>query len=148
MLNLDNLYRQNSRITEISQVFLYLAENRELCNNEVVCGLFFGYLELVHDHLAQIDQLVERYLAATSSPQARNVAHKLITDSGLLRRNFRQYLKRWTEADHSHIRTTEHQAFLRDSQDLFGIFLERLQREFDLLYPLLRNLEEAGRQAA
>jgi len=148
MLSLDDLYQQNHRITEISQVVLYLAEKRDLCDSETVCGLFFEYLELVHDHLERVDQLVKRHLYTADTPQARNVARKLVADSTLLRRNFLQYVGRWTEAGRSHMRVADHQAFLSDSQDLFEMFLDRLQRETELLYPLLRDLEQAGQQAA
>jgi hypothetical protein len=149
MLNFDELHRQNHRITELSQVFLYLAERRDLCDSETVCGLFFEYLELVHDHLERVDLLVQKHLQTLNTPQARTVARKLMVDSALLRRNFLQYVGRWTEASHAHMRVAaDHQSFLGDSQELFQMFLDRLQRETELLYPLLRNLDQGSQLAA
>jgi len=148
MIDLATLHEQNHKITEISNVFVYLAGERALCDTETACRLFFDYGNRLQEHLDQVDQLVKRHLSGHGEPRTTNLARKLVADSGLLRFNCRKYLERWTEPGKERFRIADHQAFVAETQALFELVLERIERETELLYPLLRQVENDARRAA
>jgi hypothetical protein len=148
MINLTLLHTQIHKITETSQVFLYLAENRALCDTETACRLFFDFLQQVEAHLHDVDKLVKKRLLTSQSPWAKNLAHKLIADASLLQRNLDHYLAHWTAASRNDIRIANHQDFVADSQELFGLILDRVQRETEYLFPLLRAMNGDDEAAA
>ena len=42
----------------------------------------------------------------------------------------------------------DHQAFVKDTNEMFNLVLERIQLETEHLYPLIRRLEESERKVA
>ncbi len=148
MLDLTDLHEQNHRITELSSVFLHLMRDRGLCDTATACDLFFDYVARVRNHLEQVDLLVKKHLYTARDPLARNVARKLVADASLLRRNLEQYIKRWTRAGRREIRIADHPAFVADSEELFELVLDRIQRETEYLYPALRRLDPGDQRAA
>ena len=148
MINVDALHEQNHKLTELSGVFVYLARERALCDTETASRLFFDYGKRLPAHLDQVDQLVKKHLLADPEPRTVNLARKLVADSRLLRFNYEKYLKHWTEAGRQRFRIADHPAFVRDTEDLFTLVLDRIQRETEYLYPLLRKVEGGERRAA
>jgi hypothetical protein len=148
MIDLMPLHQQIHKITETSNVFLYLAKNRSLCDTETACELFFNYVEQVREHLTQVDYLVKKHLLNNSRPWAKNLAYKLIADSSLLQRNFTTYLARWTGSRRAEIRIADHTDFVHDSEELFTLILDRAQRETEYLFPLLRQINNSDEVAA
>ena len=51
MITYQELHKQIHQITEISNVFLYLIENRKMCDTQITCDLFFDYVNKVKHHL-------------------------------------------------------------------------------------------------
>jgi hypothetical protein len=148
MIDFAELHEQNHRIGELSHVYLYLARERSLCDSETACGLFFDYVEEVRGHLKRVDKLVKKRLLSCRDPWARNLARQLIADSALLKRNFALLVKRWAEPGRRHLRIADHEGFVDDTAELFLLVAERIQRETELLYPLLRRLSSGGKRAA
>ena len=110
--------------------------------------LFFDYCKRLPVHLEQVDRLVKKYLFADSDQRNVNLARKLVADSRLLRSNYDKYLKHWTESGGQRFHIADHEAFLCETRELFELVLERIQRETEYLYPLLRKVEGGERQAA
>jgi hypothetical protein len=148
MIDLSALHEQNHKITELSNVFVYLAHDRALCDTDTACRLFFDYGKRLQEHLEQVDQLVKKHLLAHGDPRTVNLARKLVADSALLRFNCREYMKRWTEAGKERFRIADHEAFVTETGELFALVLDRIQRETEYLYPLLRQVKGGGRRAA
>ena len=148
MIDLDALHEQNHKLTELSNVFVYLARERALCDTETISRLFFDYGEKLPVHLEQVDLLVKKHLLADPDPRTVNLARKLVADSRLLRSNYDKYLKHWTESGRQRFRIANHQAFVRETEELFDLILDRIQRETEFLYPLLKRVEGGGRRAA
>ena len=148
MIDFAELHEQNHRIGELSHVYLYLAKERSLCDSETACGLFFDYIEDVRSHLKRVDDLVKKRLLTCRDPWARNLARQLIADSALLERNFALLVTRWAEPGGRGLRIVDHQAFIDDIGELFLLIADRIQRETEHLYPLLRRLDAGGQRAA
>ena len=90
---------------------------------------------------------MKKYLFADSDQRNVNLARKLVADSRLLRSNYDKYLKHWTESGGQRFHIADHEAFLCETRELFELVLERIQRETEYLYPLLRKVEGGERQA-
>jgi len=148
MIDLSTLHEQNHKITELSNVFVYLAQDRALCDTDTACRLFFDYGKKLQEHLTQVDQLVKKHLLSHPDPRTVNLARKLVADSALLRFNCNKYLRRWTEAGKERFRIADHQAFVAETEALFNLVLERIQRETEYLYPLLRQVVKGEKRAA
>lgn len=148
MIDLNTLHEQNHKITELSNVFVHLAHDRALCDTDTACRLFFDYGKRLREHLEQVDQLVKRHLLTDTDPRTVNLARKLVADSGLLRFNCGEYLKRWSEAGKERFRIADHEAFVTETEELFALVLDRIQRETEYLYPLLRRMQSGDRRAA
>jgi hypothetical protein len=43
MVAFAQLHAQNHKITEISNVFHYLIQERSMCDTQIACDLFFNY---------------------------------------------------------------------------------------------------------
>ena len=111
---LVTLNQQNHEITEISNVFLYLIQDRSLCDTEVACRLFSSFGERVQAHLEEVDLLVKHHLLTHSDPWARNLARKLVAQSALLRRNLADYRGCWSKPGRSCLHVADQATFLTD----------------------------------
>lgn len=147
MLELNNLHEQNHELSEIARVLPFLAQNRALCDTATASRLFFGAAQKVEMHLKEVDQPVKQ-LFTDQDERVRNLARKLSADSKLLQFNVNSYVKRWSDARGMRLRIREHEAFLTETQGLFELLLDRIQRETELLFPLLRELEAREIRAA
>lgn len=148
MIDFDALHRQNHRITETATVLIYLTRERALCDADTTRQLFLDAVSMIDHHLQQVDRLVKVHLLAHADPRDQNLGRKLSAESALLRRNFEEYAKHWTGAKGREMRIGDHERFIRDSDELFNLMLDRIQRETELIYPLLRRVSATGRAAA
>jgi hypothetical protein len=91
---------------------------------------------------------VKKRLLTAAEPWAQNLARKMTADSSFLRHTIRDYQQHWSDGPRHPLHFREHTDFVDDTRDLFELFLDRIQRETELLYPLLRELDDTGRIAA
>jgi hypothetical protein len=145
MLDLEQLHRQNRDITEIVGVFLSLAEDRVRCDSPPLCDLFFDGVQRIRAHQDLVDGLVREHLLSALDPRIRSLGSKLMAESGLLRRTFDSFMARWSGRGVSRNGSGAGVAtgFLSDSEDLFGLVLDRIQRETAYLYPILQEADAA-----
>ena len=148
MIDLSELHAQNHRLTEISNVLLYLARDRALCDTDTARQLFLDYVKESQQHLERVDRLVKKRMLAASDPCTQNLARKITADSSFLRHTIQDYRAHWSDERQKPMHIRDHHDFVSDTRDLFDLFLDRIQRETELLYPLLRNLDKTGRIAA
>lgn len=141
MLSFSQLHAQNHRITELSNVFLHLSQKRSLCDTETACGLFFDYAQQVKEHMEFVDKQLCSRLIAHPDPSVRNTADRFLSGSSEIKRIFADYLKDWCRTSHRELRIHDHEAFVRDTEHMFALVLDRIQRETELLYPLIRKIE-------
>ncbi|OQX15452.1 MAG: hypothetical protein BWK73_06840 [Thiothrix lacustris] len=135
MISYMELNEQNHKITELSNVLSYLINERSICDTEVSCELFFRYVDLVKEHLETEEHELYQLLLMDEDNDARNTGRKFMSGSGEIKRVFGQYLKRWCKGKELRIR--DHEAFIRDSREIFALVIRRIDDEVVHLYPTL-----------
>ena len=142
----SQLHAQNHKITELSNVFLYLIQSREICDTETACDVFFEYTSKVKEHIELVDRDLCGKLISYPDQSVKNTADRFLSGSTEIKRIFNKYLKDWCSEPHHRLTIHDHQAFITETEQMFGLVLDRIQRETEHLYPLIRKLEH--REAA
>lgn len=135
MISYMELNEQNHKITELSNVLSYLINERSMCDTEVSCELFFRYVNMVKEHLETEERELYQLLLMDSDNDVRNTGRKFLSGSGEIKRVFGQYLKRWCKGKELRIR--DHEAFIRDTREIFSLVIRRIDDEIVHLYPTL-----------
>jgi hypothetical protein len=142
MTAFSKLHAQNHKITELSNVFLYLVQNREICDTETACDVFFEYSTKVKEHIELVDRELCGKLISYPDQAIKNTADRFLSGSTEIKRIFNQYLKDWCNEPRRHLRIRDHDEFLKETEQMFALVLDRIQRETEHLYPLIRKVEE------
>ncbi len=146
MTAFSKLHAQNHKITELSNVFLYLVQSREMCDTETACDVFFEYSSKVKEHIELVDRELCGKLISYPDQTVKNTADRFLSGSTEIKRIFNKYLKDWCSESKRRLTIRNHDAFLTETEQMFALVLDRIQRETEHLYPLIRKLEE--KQAA
>lgn len=142
MVTFAELHVQNHKITELSNVFLYLIRDRAMCDTEVACDLFFDYAKKVREHIDLVDKQLCGQLIAYPDQAVNNTADRFMSGSAEIKRIFASYLKDWCSEKHKELNVGNHQRFVEETSQMFTLVLDRIQRETEHLYPLIRRLEQ------
>lgn len=146
MTAFSKLHAQNHKITELSNVFLYLVQSREMCDTETACDVFFEYTGKVKEHMELVDRELCGKLISYPDQTVKNTADRFLSGSTEIKRIFNKYLKDWCNESSRRLTIRDHEEFLSETEQMFALVLDRIQRETEHLYPLIRKLEE--REAA
>ncbi len=138
MLSFTQLNEQNNKIKELSSVLNYLIENKEMCDKEVTCDLFLKYAEEVTNHLYLEEKEVYRHLLNHDDLKIRNTVNDFFSGSIEIKRVFNEYLGYWCK--NKKLRVTKHKQFVEDTHDMFGLVLNRVDAETNILYPIIREV--------
>jgi len=144
MADFAKLHDQNHRITETSNVFLYLIRERAMCDTECARNLFFDYVGKVREHVELVDAQLCARLIKSQDQDMKNTADRFLSGSTEIKRIFAAYLKDWCDERRRELKIADHDAFVQDTNQMFGLVLDRIQRETEHLYPLVRKLDVAG----
>ncbi len=142
MTAFSKLHAQNHKITELSNVFLYLVQNRELCDTETACDVFFEYTAKVKEHIELVDRELCGKLISYPDQGVKNTADRFLSGSTEIKRIFNRYLKDWCSESNRRLMIRDHAEFLEETEQMFALVLDRIQRETEHLYPLIRKVEE------
>jgi hypothetical protein len=142
MVTFAELHKQNHKITELSNVFLYLIRDRSMCDTEVACDLFFDYAKKVREHVDLVDKQLCGRLISHPDQAVKNTADRFLSGSAEIKRIFAAYLKDWCSEKHRELTILNHNRFVDDTNQMFSLVLERIERETEHLYPLIRRLDE------
>jgi len=148
MLTFSDLHKQHHKITELSNVFLYLAKDRSMCDTACARDLFFEYKQLVKDHIELVDQKLCGKLIAYSDQEIRNTADRFLSGSVEIRKIFAKYVKNWCSEKDGVLTIHDHAAFLKETEEMFALVLDRIQRETEHLYPFIRQLKDGEKLLA
>ncbi|HIO92310.1 MAG TPA: hemerythrin domain-containing protein [Leucothrix mucor] len=138
MISIDSLQEQNHKIAELSNVLEVLLKNRELCDTQVTCDMFFSYVDLVKDHLQLEDRNLYQPMLTHSDSSVKKVADQFMTGSTEIKRVFDQYLKKWSRKNT--LRIKNHDKFISDTSDMFELVWRRIVDETEHLYPVVRKI--------
>ena len=147
MITFDELNTENHKLTELSNVLLYLFEDRAMCDTETVCNLFFNYIDKVKSHLEQVDHLYAGLLA-DSDQDVNNVARRFMSGEQEIKKLISSYVKRWCNKQRHELIIRDYDRFLDDTRGMFDMVLARVQDETEKLYPLVREIRGDAQRAA
>jgi len=148
MVSYQELHQQNHKITELTNILQHLLGDRSLCDSEVTCDLFFDYVTAVKEHMAVTDSAMYSRLLGSGDQKLNNIANRFMGGSREINRIFSAYLKRWCKIKNKELVIKEYDAFMEDTQEMFGIVLDRIQSETEHLYPAVRRLSGDDREVA
>jgi succinate dehydrogenase flavin-adding protein (antitoxin of CptAB toxin-antitoxin module) len=148
MVSYQELHQQNHKITELTNILQHLLGDRSLCDSKVTCDLFFDYVKAVKEHMAVTDSAMFSRLLGSGDQKLNNIANRFMGGSREINRIFSAYLKRWCKLKNKELVIKEYDAFMRDTQEMFEIVLDRIQSETEHLYPAVRRLSGDDREVA
>ena len=140
MISFDELHTQNHQITELANVLSYLMQDRQMCDNEITCKLFFEYVERVQEHLDLEDKHLYAKLLTHRNNDICNTAKLFLSGSVEIKRIFNAYQKRWCPKNRSRLDVADYQQFRQETAQMFDMVLRRIQDETENLYPLVRQV--------
>ena len=140
MITYEELNQQNHAITEMSNVFLYLIQDRAMCDTGIVCDLFFDYVDKVKNHLEVQDNHMYTSILKDGESSDRLVAENFMSGSKEIKRIFQRYLKKWSNTRGHYLRISNYDKFLKETEEMFELVLKRIQDETEHLYPLVRSI--------
>lgn len=143
MISFDALNEQNHQITELANVLSYLMKDRAMCDNGVTCKLFFEYVERVQEHLDLEDKHLYARLLTHRDNDICNTAKLFLSGSMEIQRIFKAYQKKWCPKDRQSLKVADYGNFRRETEEMFGMVLRRIQDETEKLYPLVREVAAA-----
>lgn len=138
MVSYDELHRQNHKITELTNILEHLLGDRSLCDSQITCDLFFEYVNTVKEHLATTDSAMYSKLLGSGDQRLGNIANRFMGGSREINRIFSSYLKRWCKVRSKELVIREYDEFMRDTYEMFGMVLDRIQDETEHLYPAVQ----------
>ncbi len=140
MITYEKLYEQIHKITEISNVFLYLTEERTMCDTQITCDLFFSYVKVVKLHLEVQDNSLFAAILTDGDDSAKKVAQNFMSGSVEIKRIFNTYLKKWSHPKKHQLLIGNYEQFHQETREIFEMVLNRIQDEIEHLYPLVRSI--------
>ncbi len=138
MLSFTQLNEENNKIKELSSVLSYLIENKEMCNKDTTCDLFLEFAEKVTDHLYLEEKEVYCHLLNHDDLKIRNTVNDFFSGSIEIKRVFNEYLGQWCK--NKKLRVIKHDEFVADTQEMFGLVLNRIDAETNILYPVIKDV--------
>jgi hypothetical protein len=148
MVSFENLHRQNHKITEVSNVFRYLIRDRSMCDTEIACDLFFDYAKRAREHMELVDKELCGRLISHDDQSVKNTADRFLSGSSEIKRIFADYLKQYCSEKRRALTIKDYDTFVDDTDQMFNLVLDRIQRETEHLYPLIRRLEGLEQKVA
>ena len=142
MVSFSDLHAQNHKITELSNVFLYLIRERSMCDTECARNLFFEYVKQVREHVELVDAQLCARLIKSQDRDMKNLADRFLSGSMEIKRIFAAYLKDWCNERKGELKIADHDAFVADTNQMFSLVLDRIERETEHPYPMVRKLQD------
>ena len=109
-------------------------------------------MQQVTQHMETVDRNLYSELLLSPDVKINNTAKSFMEGSVEIRRIMKQYLSRWcSKKDKRFVFGTKgrrYAQFLEDSDAMFLIILDRIQKETESLYPLVRQLNAEQQHVA
>jgi hypothetical protein len=149
MITFQELNTDNHKITELSNVLLYLFKDRSMCDTESCCELFNRYLDMVRNHIELVDTHLYEKLLSHADNDIRNTVNNFMSGSQEIKKIMKGYTKTWCpKKPMQALAIADHNRFLKDSEEMFNLVLQRIQNETEKLYPLIRKVSGDIQHAA
>jgi hypothetical protein len=102
----------------------------------------------VKDHLAITDSAMYSKLLGSGDQKMSNVANRFMGGSREINRIFSGYLKRWCKLKSRTLVIRDYDTFIRDTEEMFEMVLDRIQDETEHLYPAVQRVTGDQRAVA
>lgn len=140
MVTYEELHAENHDITELSNILLYLFNERSMCDTDTCCELFNRYTDKVKQHIDRVDRNLYSNLLTHEDHDIQQLARNFMSGSQEIRKIMTAYMKEWCPRQQAgDLSIGDHARFMKESEELFGLVLERIQNETEKLYPLVRE---------
>ena len=141
MISYQELNTQIDKITELSNVLSVLLKDRTICDTETCCNLFYNYMDHVNNHLQVVESTMYPSLLSNSESEAKNIASNFMGSSQGVKHVMTSYVKKWCDKKHKGLAIgAKHDEFIKDTDDMFEVILNRIQDEAENLYPMVRKI--------
>ncbi len=115
-----------------------------MCDTDIACDLFFEFVTRVREHMDIVDKEFYGILLRSPDRRAHDTAELFMSGALEIKRIFQRYLKKWSKEHNKQLRIANHDDFVQDTEFMFNAVRDRIQRETENLYPLVRKLHEAA----
>jgi hypothetical protein len=78
----------------------------------------------------------------------KNTADRFLSGSVEIKKIFAEYVKEWCSQKDRVLTIRNHGDFVKETAEMFELVLDRIQRETEHLYPLIRKLDDGDKLAA
>jgi hypothetical protein len=103
----------------------------------------------VKDHIEIVDKNLYSKLLTNDDHDIQALARNFMSGSQEIRRIMTDYTKKWCpKKQTASLAIADHEHFLKDSEEMFELVLERIKNETEKLYPLIRELSGNQEHAA
>jgi len=137
MVTIEELQYQNHYIMERSKIILYMIQDRTICDSDVTCDLFFDLTDKIKEHMAVEERELYKDLLTSPDAEVRKIANNFLSGSAEIKRIFKEYMKKWCH--NKQLRIKNHAWFISDTKDLFEAVQDRIVKETEKLYPVIRD---------
>ncbi len=148
MVTFEQLHDNIHQITQSSNVLVYLIMDRAICDTDTTNSVFFDFMKKTREHLDMEDKEIYRDLLSKGDNDTRNTANRFMSGSQELKRLLDKHMKHWANAKRDQLNIDHHIPFVRETEELTGLMLDRLQDETENLYPLIRKITEKHQHMA
>ncbi|MCP3848737.1 MAG: hypothetical protein GY694_00660 [Gammaproteobacteria bacterium] len=138
MTDFNGLYETNHKISERIKIFLYLIKKRSVCDTQVANELFYELLNMIKKQTEREDKDFFKDMLTSSIPEVKTFANNFLSGSSEIKRVIKQYTKRWTF--NNHLRIKDHESFINDSNEAFGMIDKHIVLKTEKLYPEVRKM--------
>ena len=136
MYTLKELKKQNQDISELLDVLSVLIEHPHLNNNSHVCELTTRLNEKVWMHLIFENNTLFTELSRQYNPDIQKLTKDFQQSAKDVKKVFSHYVRCWC---HTLANETEHQAFVKESKNIFALIKKRIIQEEKDIFPLLEK---------
>lgn len=135
-MDIQNILRQHQDILElIDKIGLYRSEQQVETNAFEIAKLLAQLAGIIKMHLVSEDQFVYPSLIKHDDVQVRNTADSFVSEMGKIAAVFTKYKTKYLGASKI---SADASRFLSESEIVLSALKERIKREDQSLYPLLK----------
>lgn len=133
MIPIETLKQQHEEICELMNVLSLLIPDERARKSRIVENLYSELAKIVADHLVLEDGTLYKELLMHHDPSIQRTARNFLSGSHELKRIFSNYLKYVCS---SNLNQKECEAFVRETEEVFGLLEKRIRMEENKFYPL------------
>ncbi len=128
----EDLLKMIEELQSLMATDMFEMSQNAMTAYQVLCDLGFK----IHAHLGEADRYVYPYLLIHDDPRVQSLAWGFINGENPLRQTFADYYLKWLNNFHFIFP----QDFIADSQEIFNMIIERIDRENKELLPWLAEI--------